>query len=461
MQIAQGQQTAQAAQDAHAAAVQEGQIKAAALQQVQTEQANTAKFRQRFAENAANPTAGGNIALMREFPQYVAQITGASKAISAEQAKQLQNIHAADLSGAHGVADSEIQKLATSYLNSKDPQDKAYGQSLMDGRKLHSENPGAYANIMGIKIAEGIGGEEYGKVYGGVTKLSDEILKGKADAAKALIDSNNEERKLQDDHNKAVAETAASGATLENQKYELKTKKALEEFTTRKTIADTVKAEADAQKMKREAQGLPEEGKKQYGEAYKDFTTANQAITKATVLANKIRKDGVYAGAPAVVNKYWHQFTGTPDQTARLNQEFSTLTSSSVLGDMSALGRITPAEIELFSKGVPDELQSGEDKAAWLDTYAKVMQFKRDQAKEKTDYINANGDLTPAKKNITINGKRYPMGSPPPGLDVAPAQPAGAPAPGTPAPAAPMTSQARKARLAQIDALLAANPGVK
>src|ERR1022692_2165512 len=91
---------------------------------------------------------------------------------------------------------------------------------------------------------------------------------------------------------------------------------------------------------------------------------------------------------------------------------------------MSALGKITPAEMALFGKGVPTETQSGEDKADWLDTYGKVMKFKRDQAQEKSDYINANGDLTPAKRNININGRKYPIGSPPPGMEVQAAEPA-------------------------------------
>lgn len=410
------QQLGQAAQDAHTIAQQTAQANSVAAQQAETERQNMLGFRQDFAANAANPTAGGNLALIKKYPQYVAQITGASKAISAEEAKQLLPIHAAGLTGARDVQADEIKKLAASYLNSKDPQQKAHGQSLMDGLKLQQSNPGAYDTMMGVKIADGIGGEEYGKVYGGVTKLPDEILKGKSDASAAALVALHKERELTDAHNTAVATANASNATTQEKQQAIDLGKKVAQFKVDQAKAESESAIANAIKAKRDAVGLSEVGSKQYGDAYKEVTSAAPAIAKATILAGKIRTDGL-SGTPAVANKYWHQFTGSADQNARLNQEFSSISSSSILGDMSAVGRITPAELELFGKGVPTENQSGEDKAAWLDTYAKVMAFKRDQALAKVKHITANGDLTPMKRDTVIDGKLVKAGTPPPGLE--------------------------------------------
>lgn len=451
MQIAQGQQTAQAAQDAHAAALQEQQIKGAAIQKQQIEQQNLANFRQDFAANAANPTAGGNLALMQKYPQYTAQITGISKALSEEEAKQLEPIHMAGLSGAYGIQANLVKDLAAHYANSKDPQQQAHAQSLLDGLKMQSSDPGTYNSILGIKIADGIGGEEYSKRFGGVTKLPDEILKGSADAAKAKIDSDNEKRKLEDDHKAAVAAAEASGATTAEKNLANKLATKLFASNYAKGKAESDKAVAEARKAGRDASGFSELGGKQYEEARQGVESAVPAISKALSLANQIRTKGIASGVLADVNKYWHRFTGSPNETAQLNQQFSALSSSSILGDMKGLGRITPAEIELFSRGVPTENESGETKSQWLETYAKVMAFKRDQDLLKTRYIQANGDLTPAKRPIDIDGRKFPIGSPPPGLEMS-FQPAAAAATASLDPAK-MTKEQRAAEIAQLRAL--------
>lgn len=417
MQIGQGQQQAQAAQDVHAAALQDAQIKNSAIQQQQIEQQRKMAFQQDFVENATNPTPGGTQGLIAKYPQYLAEITGATKAISAEEAKQLGPIHISGLMGARDVQADQIKQLATSYLNSKDPQQQAHGKSLMDGLKLQSSNPGAYDAIMGHKISEGIGGEEYSKQYGGVTKLPAEILAGNSDASIKALDARHEEQKLTDAHNTAVAAANSSNATTDEKAYALKTLKDLSEFNRRKVIAETEKLEGEATKAKRDAGSLSEVGGKQYAEAYKDFNAANTDVNRASILANKIRTEQPLSGAPAKINKYWHQLTGTPDATARLNQNLSEITSGAIVGDMAALGRITPAEIALFSKARPDDDASASDKADWLDAYVKVMTFKREQALAKTKHIAANGDLTPMKRDTVIDGKLYKAGSPPPGLE--------------------------------------------
>lgn len=417
LQLGQSQQTAQAAQDAHAISLQTQQANAVAQQQQAAQQQQLQDFRQDFAANNANPTPGGTQALIAKYPQFLSQITGSAKAISEDQAKQLGSIHISGLKGARDVQADEIKKLATSYLNTQDPQQQAYGQSLMAGLKLQASNPGVYDAIIGHKIAEAIGGEEYAKQYGGAVKMSDDILTSSAAAAKAKIGADNEKRKLEDDHKTALAAALASGATTaeKNQAVALGNKTLA--FKVRESAAAADLAEANAKKALRDSGGLSDEGKKDYGEAYKDFGAANTAVKQTAILSNQIRTQGMTSGLPAVINKTWHQISGTPDADARLNQSLSQLTNSSILGDAKALGKITPAEIELLQKQRPDDNASASDKVDWLDAYGKAMAFKRDQAQEKTDYINANGDLTPAKKNININGKKYPIGSPPPGLD--------------------------------------------
>lgn len=447
-QIGQQQQQAQAAQDAHAISLQTQQSNDIAAKQQALQQQQIQDFRQDMAANNANPTPGGTQAIIAKYPQFLSQTTGSAKAISEDQAKQLGAIHISGLKGARDVQADQIKQLATSYLNTQDPQQQAYGQSLMAGLKLQASNPGVYDAIIGHKIAEAIGGEEYSKQYGGVAKLPAEIAAGQSDAAIKALDAKHEEEKLTDAHKAALAAALASGATTAEKNQAIALGNRTLNFKVREAGAAADLAEANAKKALRDSSGLPDEGKKQYAEAYQDFGTANAAVKQSAILSNQIRTQGMAAGVPAVINKTWHQISGTPDADARLNQSLSQLTNSSILGDAKALGKITPAEIELLQKQRPDDNASASDKADWLDAYGKAMAFKRDQAQEKADYINANGDLTPAKKNININGKKYPIGSPPPGLDAATQQGA------TPAKMGPVLQsqvQRAQAHLATLD----------
>lgn len=411
------QQLRQAAQDAHTIAQQTAQANSVAAQQAETERQNMLGFRQDFAANAANPTAGANLALIKKYPQYVAQITGASKAISAEQAKQLQGIHAADLSGAHDVADSEIQKLAASYMNSKDPQDKAYGQSLLDGRKLHDANPGAYANIMGVKIAEGIGGEEYGKIYGGVTKLPDEILKGSADARAAALTALNKERELTDAHNTALAAANASNATTAEKKQALDQGQKLFEFKKRQEQAAADKAEADARKAARDAGGLPDKGKEQFTAEMANLDASRAASAKAGDLIKGFGTAEMSSGMAAVLGQKWKKFWGSEDDVTRLRQQYTQVANSSIMQQLKGTGRITENEIELVGAGVPDATANPDIIRKSLAALKKVTDAQSELSLSRIKWIKANGQLEPAGSDFTIEGKKYKKGDLPPGVE--------------------------------------------
>lgn len=415
--VGQGQREQQAAQDTHAIAQQDIQTKTVAAEQAETERQNMLGFRQDFAANAANPTAGGNLALIKKYPQYVAQITGASKAISAEEAKQLQSIHAAGLAGARDVQADEIKKLAASYLNSKDPQQKAHGQSLMDGLKLQQSNPGAYDTMMGVKIADGIGGEEYGKIYGGVTKLPDEILKGSADARAAALTALNKERELTDAHNTALAAANASNATTAEKKQALDQGQKLFEFKKRQEQAAADKAEADARKAARDAGGLPDKGKEQFTAEMANLDASRAASAKAGDLIKGFGTAEMSSGMAAVLGQKWKKFWGSEDDVTRLRQQYTQVANSSIMQQLKGTGRITENEIELVGAGVPDATANPDIIRKSLAALKKVTDAQSELSLSRIKWIKANGQLEPAGSDFTIEGKKYKKGDLPPGVE--------------------------------------------
>lgn len=416
LQIGQAQQTAQAAQDAHAAALQEQQVKQqqiqaadVAAQQAQVQRDRVVAFRLDHAKALQDPSPGALSGLIQKYPDMIEAINSTGKALGAEEIKQMTPIYSAMVNKAPEVVASETGKLIEAYQNSKDPQSQVKVQQLQNFLKGYQHNPANATLAMTYRFAGDMGPE----------KLSENLAKLQETAQKVQESPYDLRSKI------AAATTAEAGADLAKPKglQEIATSKAAEASSTAQV---THLAAEDALAVKKDtrdqaaadrlANSLQPEAAKEYQEQFKQLRPLKQQAADAEALARGFADTKMLAGAPGKIVERFKSFMGDQDNVTQLRQQGADLSNKILLASIqgSGLSRVTGPEIELVKGPIPEMTSDPKHIAAYFTARKNVAKALAEDTELNLDWIGANKAPGPATRPLVFRGKVYNPGDPPP-----------------------------------------------
>lgn len=199
-------------------------------------------------------------------------------------------------------------------------------------------------------------------------------------------------------------------ATPEGQKYidsQYKDKGQPSEIALREAQAAEAWANAMRQKT---GSGLSQDADKIINSATDNVTSsvllANQAENLATAF-EQARPAGGWAGNAM---EWLKKAAGGQDKYTSLKQEYVKLRNTDVLKNLPP-GVASDKDIEIALKAFPDENSNPDQISAFLRGTAKLNRYNAEVNKTRAEWVMDNGNLGPAKSDLSIGGKTIPKGT--------------------------------------------------
>lgn len=141
-----------------------------------------------------------------------------------------------------------------------------------------------------------------------------------------------------------------------------------------------------------EGQKLTSFGEKQLAEASDEFTSASNAISRYTGLAEQLRKADMSGGVKSKWTEYLKEQTGNQDEITALRNEARQIANSEAIKNLPP-GPATDRDIEIVMAPFPTDKAAPEYVANWLDAMARLNKKRAEYAEFKADFIAQNGSL--------------------------------------------------------------------
>jgi len=282
--------------------------------------------------------------------------------------------------------------------------DKQRAKQIGMYRDMIKEAPDYARAMIGASIAAVPGGEKYFssvKTQGEEQRAADaapaELEKKKADAQTAIVNARYAEPKIRAEVNNVLSQTSERGARLglDRDKFNLEFDTQLEKLQSK-------------QGMPSLSAGMEKEQAAAVGNALVSKTASDRAVG----LAQALKSESTTVGGNPLrwLTENAKRITGSEDAYTALRQDYVRIRNQGLLSDLPP-GPASDKDIALMKDGFPNENQSPEYIAGWLESYAKVQKAIAQKEEAKADWISSVGSLRTAGKDIVIGDVTVPAGT--------------------------------------------------
>ena len=397
--VSQGIEQAQQQRQMYPLQLQQAQLQ---IQQQQMQIQRQQVMRNALANLPQNPTPEDLVRLSYQVPEINEQLMRSHKAMTedeqAARTRQLSQLFPAmarrDTDVVHKLGD----EAAAAYTNSNRPQDAKSVQGLVDA---YDKDPRSGVTATGMYLLSALGPEQFTKGFNDVTQYIQAQRKSEAEAG--LKDTELQKEKdllglripeLQSTIFKNTAEGnqansvgeknraevaagvpratayelggrgAASYASSELTRAEIPTK-------TEELKANLLKAQLGNKEMERTLSGLPKELIEPVNTSMAAAVGAAQQALQMGRVRDQVLKipEGVTdSGILAKMREGLRGLIGNQDEISWTRKQVEALRNSTVIAALKGAGRMTNAEIELISQGIPDSTSNPKLIATYLET---------------------------------------------------------------------------------------------
>lgn len=380
---------------------------ALAVQEAQQKQAAQASMQQDLALLARNPnpTARDYTAVMTKYPQLSEHFKKSWDILSADQQQQklqdVTKVYSALQNGSPQTAVDFLREQATALRNTGKEQEAKASEALARTVELQ---PGTARTMAGAQLAALMGADKFAAMQatmGGERRAEQvapfEVQKRAAEATKLSAEALNSPQRLALENTLTAGQVRAIDAKIENDASRL--------------ALDRDKLQSEVQmklhEMQQKGTTLTDDARKLVNESAQASVTAGQTAGKMEQLAEKLNAvqitGGVFARGSEAINRVF----GGQDELTRLRNEYTRLRSTQVLKNLPP-GPATDRDIEIASRGFPDETANKDTIVAFLRGMAKLNRIEGDMSNAKAEWANAVGHLGRAANDIEIDGVRVP-----------------------------------------------------
>ena len=311
-----------------------------------------------------------------------------------------------------------------SAFSSKQPQ---YGIQLLKDRAVAERNSGreseakAYEvaaqlaeqdlssalKIAGINMATLPGGDKVLEASIKAMKAPGEIRTAEAGAIKEeLVTANTPTRLALENTN-----TAANIRSLDSQIADRSSRLVLDRDRL-KLDRDKLQSDVEAKLFELNQKGttLDANAAKIVNDAAVAAVGSEQAAGRMLDLASRMESAGGGRGAGTSFSEKVKNLTGNQDGFTQLRNEYTRLRNTQAIKSLPP-GVATDKDIELALKGLPPETADAAVLASFLRGMAKMSQYDAVAESAKSEWVNSNGTLGRANKDIDIGGIQVPKGT--------------------------------------------------
>ncbi len=303
-----------------------------------------------------------------------------------------------------GRPDVALGLIGTQLQAAENSGDKPRAQQIKMFKDMIEQAPDYARAMIGASLAAMPGGDKYfssvktqGEEDRAVANAPAEAAKKRADAQKAIIDARYAEPKTRAEINNVLSQTSERGERLglDRDKFNL-------EFDTKLTELQS-------------KQGMPALSagmEKLQAESVGNSLVSKTASDRATGLAQALKSAPTdMVGKPLRwLAENAKSVTGYEDAYTALRQDYVRIRNQGLLSDLPP-GPASDKDIALMKDGFPNENQSPEYIANWLESYSKVQKAIAQKEEAKAEWISSVGSLRNAGKDITIGTVTVPAGT--------------------------------------------------
>ena len=311
-----------------------------------------------------------------------------------------------------------------SAFSSKQPQ---YGIQLLKDRAVAERNSGreseakAYEvaaqlaeqdlssalKIAGINMATLPGGDKVLEASIKAMKAPGEIRTAEAGAIKEELVTANTPTRLALEN----TQTAANLRNIDSQILERSNKLVLDRDRL-KLDRDKLQSDVEAKLFELNQKGttLDANAAKIVNDAAVAAVGSEQAAGRMLDLASRMESAGGGRGAGTSFSEKVKNLTGNQDGFSQLRNEYTRLRNTQAIKSLPP-GVATDKDIELALKGLPPETADAAVLASFLRGMAKMSQYDAVAESAKSEWVNSNGTLGRANKDIDIGGIQVPKGT--------------------------------------------------
>jgi hypothetical protein len=297
-----------------------------------------------------------------------------------------------------------LKDRATAERNSgRESEAKAYEVAA----QLAENDPTSALKIAGINIAGLPGGDKVLESSIKALKAPGEIRTAEAGATKEdLITANTPTRLALENTN-----TAANIRNLDNQIVERSNRLVLDKDRL-KLDRDKLQSDVELKLFELNQKGttLDAPAAKIVNDAAIAAVGSEQAAGRMLDLASRMESAGGGRGAGTSFSEKVKTLTGNQDGFTQLRNEYTRLRNTQAIKSLPP-GVATDKDIELALKGLPPETADAAVLASFLRGMAKMSQYEAVAEGAKSEWVNSNGTLGRANKDIDIGGIQVPKGT--------------------------------------------------
>ena len=275
--------------------------------------------------------------------------------------------------------------------------------------QLAENDPASALKIAGINMASlaQFGGDKVLEASIKALKAPGEIRTAEAGATKEeLITANTPTRLALENTN-----TAANIRNLDSQIVERSNRLVLDKDRL-KLDHDKLQSDVELKLFELNQKGttLDANAAKIVNDAAVAAVGSEQAAGRMLDLASRMESAGGGRGAGTSFTEKVKNLTGNQDGFTQLRNEYTRLRNTQAIKSLPP-GVATDKDIELALKGLPPENADAAVLASFLRGMAKMAQYEAVAEGAKSEWVNSNGTLGRANKDIDIGGIQVPKGT--------------------------------------------------
>ncbi len=302
-----------------------------------------------------------------------------------------------------GRADVALELVETQLKAAENSGDKQRATGIKMYRDMIQQAPDYARTIIGASMAAMPGGDKYftsiasqGKEERESAQAPADLAKKKADAIKATVEARYADPKIQAEIGNVLSQTSDRGARLglDRDKFNLDFDSKLAEIQGKQVVS----LSAGMEKLQAESVG--------------NSLVSKTASDRATGLAQALKTESTAVGGKPLrwLAENAKRVTGAEDAYTALRQDYVRIRNQGLLSDLPP-GPASDKDIALMKDGFPNENQSPDYIANWLESYAKVQKAIAQKEEAKADWISAVGSLSTTKKDIAMGDVTVPAGT--------------------------------------------------
>jgi hypothetical protein len=297
-----------------------------------------------------------------------------------------------------------LRERATAERNAgREGQAKAYETWA----QMAEVSPQSAQKTIGIMLAGVPGGDKVLTSSIQALKAPAEIRAGEAGATKEELITANTPTRLALEN----TQTAANIRNLDSQIVERSNRLVLDQD---KLKLDRDKLQSDVElklfELNQKGTTLDANAAKIVNDAAVAAVGSEQAAGRMLDLASRMESAGGGRGAGTSFSEKVKNLTGNQDGFTQLRNEYTRLRNTQAIKSLPP-GVATDKDIELALKGLPPETADAAVLASFLRGMAKMAQYEAVAESAKSEWVNSNGTLGRANKDIDIGGIQVPKGT--------------------------------------------------